>query len=383
MKEFSFSQRFVIPCLIQMLQALFMWAVLTYITIYWIDLGFSHLQVGILVSIFPLTSLVLMVPIGIYVDRISPKKLVIASQVIFSLSPAGLIIFHDFWSTAALLAIGGVGNALFNNALPSLYYKVLGDKFRGLKLGILNASTLIGYGTGPLIAGSLLSFLDMNSIFIFSLSGLAPLLVLCAFLPDVPGTRVQLADYKADISNKSVLFFIILVFAFSLHAGAEQSSFSLFLNKDIGLSKDLIGWIYFIHATVMAILSVVNGIIGDRFQTRGRGLSTLLYIGLAISGLTNMLLFFTFNFGTVLATRLTHAVGDSLSMVTRSLIISNLFISTRMGGNLGVVTATITLATLTGSIISGAMPGYVSGFVICGAIAVLVIPIAILSKPEF
>jgi MFS family permease len=383
MNDISFSRRFVIPCLIVLMQSLFMWSVLTYITIYWIDKGFSHLQVGILVSIFPLTSLLLMIPFGIYVDRISPKRLTIFSLFIFALAPAGLIIWHDFWSTAVLLGIGGVGATLFNNALPSLYYKVLGDKSRGFKLGVLNAATLVGYGLGPLIAGFLLSFWDMNAVFILSFSGLLPLLVLSSFLPDVPGTRVLITDYKADISNKSVLVFIIVVFAYSLHAGAEQTSFSLYLNKDIGLGKDVVGLIYFIHATFMAVCSVINGIIGDRFHARGRGLSTLLYIGVAISGLTNMLLFFTFNFGTVLATRLTHAVGDSLSLAIRSLIISNMFVSSRMGGNLGVITATITLATLIGSIISGAVPGYVSGFVICGAIALLAIPIALLSKPEF
>jgi len=382
MDEISFSRRFIIPCLIVLLQSLFMWAVLTYITIYWIDHGFSHLQVGILVSIFPLTSLVLMIPFGMYVDRISPKKLVIISLLIFSLAPAGLIIWHDFWSTAALLGVGGIGATLFSNALPALYYKVLGNKSRGFKLGVLNAATLIGYGLGPLIAGSLLSFWDMNAVFILALSGLPPMLVLCSFLPDVPGTRVQITDYKADISNKSVLVFIVLVFAFSLHAGAEQSSFSLFLNKDIGLGKDMVGLIYFIHATFMAICSVINGVIGDRFHARGRGLSTLLYTGIAISGLTNVLLFSAFNFGSVLAIRLTHAVGDSLSLAIRSLIISNMFVSSRMGGNLGTITATITLATLIGSIISGAVPGYVTGFVICGAIALLSIPVALAAKPE-
>ena len=175
----------------------------------------------------------------------------------------------------------------------------------------------------------------------------------------------------------------MLVFAFALHAGAEQSSFSLFLNKDIHLGKDMVGLMYFIHANVMAVLCIINGVVGDRVHARGRGLATLMYTGLFISGLTNILLFFTFNFGTVLATRLTHAVGDSLSMVTRGLVISNLFLTTRMGGNLGAVTATITFATLAGSIISGALPGYVAGFVVCGAVAIIAIPIAILSKPEF
>ncbi len=383
MQNISFSKRYAIPCLVQLLQAMVLWAVLDYITIFWIDLGFSHFQVGILMAIFPLTSLILMIPFGIFVDRISPKKLVIASHVIFGVSLAGLLFTQDFWLTILLLVVGGSGNALYNNALPSLYYKTLGDKLRGFKLGIFTATTLVGYGLGPLIGGFILSACDMNAVFIFALLGSIPLLILSLFLADIPGARVKLADYRTDLKNKSVLVFIILVFLFALHAGSEQTSFSLFLNKDIGLSKESVGWMFFIHANFMALLSVASGIVADRFDSRGRGLAKLFYAGIIISGLANIMLVMASNFGTVLATRLTHAVGDSMTLVTRSLIISNLFITTRMGGNLGAVTATVMLGTLIGSVISGAVPGYVSGFVIAGALAVLAIPIVMLAKPEF
>ena len=383
MDDISFSKRYVIPCLVLLLQSMFLWAVLTYITIYWIDLGFSHMQVGIFVSVFPLTSLALMIPFGLYVDRISPKKLVIASQFIFGLSIAGLMMNHDLWPTMLFLVIGGIGNSLFSNALPALFYKTLGSEVRGFKLGVFTAATLVGYGLGPLLAGYILESADMQAVFIFALAGIVPLLIMSLFLADVPGTSVKLSDYKADLSNKSVLAFIILVFFFSLHAGPEQTSFSLFLNKDIGLDKEGVGWIYFIHSNVMALLSIINGFVIDHFNARGRGLAALFCAGIFISGITNISLCLATSFGTVLAARLSHAVGDSITMVTRSLIISNLFVTTRMGGNLGVLTTAITLATLVGSIISGAVPGYVTGFVIAGILAVLSIPIVMATKPKF
>lgn len=383
MNNIDSTNRLTIPCIVVLLQAVFMWAVLTYITIYWIDLGFSHFQVGILVSIFPLTSLILMVPFGLYADRISPKKLVIASNFILSLSVIGVMYAHDFWLTLIFLFAGGAGNSLFNNALPALFYKTMGTSIRGLKLGIFTAATLIGYGLGPLLAGYILQAADMQAVFIFSISGVIPLFIFSLFLPDAPGMAVKLSDYKADLSNKSVVAFIVLVFFFSFHGGPEQTNFSLYLNKDLGLSKESIGWIYFIHANVMALLSVINGVISDRFNSRGRGLSALLYTGVFISGLTNISLFLTTSFGTVLAARLSHAVGDSLTLVTRSLIVSNVFATSRMGGNLGAVTTTITLATLIGAVVSGALPGYVTGFIVAGLLAILSIPVVMSFKPEF
>jgi len=383
MNDLSFFRRYAVPCLAGFLQSTFLWAILTYITIYWVDLGYSHLQVGILIAVFPLVSLALMIPFGVFVDRISPKKLIIASQFIFALSIAGLMMTQDFWSTMLLLAIGGAGSALFSNALPSLFYKTLGASIRGLKLGFFTAGILVGYGLGSLLGGYLYTYFDMNAIFMFSLAGTVPMVLLGLFLADVPGTRIKISDYRADLSGKSVLVFVILVFAFSLHAGAEQSSFSLFLNKDIKLDKESVGWLYFIHANVMAVLSIVSGFYGDRVNARGKGLAALYYVGIAVSGLTNILLMFTTNFGNVLATRLTHAVGDSLTLVARSLIVSNLFVATRMGGNLATIQTTVTLGTLCGSVIAGAFPGYSTGFVIAGAAAVLAVIYALIVKPEF
>jgi MFS family permease len=383
MDNLSFFRRFIAPCLAGFLQATFLWAILTYITIYWVDLGYSHLQVGILIAVFPLVSLALMIPFGVFVDRISPKKMVIASQFIFALAIAGLMMTQDFWMTMLLLALGGAGSALFNNALPALFYKTLGTSIRGLKLGFFTAGILVGYGLGSLLGGYIYTSFDMNAIFLFSLVGTVPMVILCLFLADVPGTRIKLSDYRADLSSKSVFVFVILVFAFSLHAGAEQSSFSLFLNKEINLDMESVGWLFFIHANVMAVLSIVSGYYADRVNARGKGLSTLYYVGIAVSGLTNIMLMFTTNFGNVLATRLTHAVGDSLTLVTRSLIISNIFVAKRMGGNLATIQTTVTLGTLFGSIISGAVPGYSSGFVIAGAAAVLAVIYALIVKPEF
>ncbi|MFA5399935.1 MAG: MFS transporter [Dehalococcoidia bacterium] len=383
MNDLSFFRRYTAPCLVAFLGSTFLWAILTYITIYWVDMGYSHLQVGILIAVFPLVSLALMIPFGVFVDRISPKKLILASQFIFALSISGLMMTQDFWLTMLLLAVGGAGNALFNNALPALFYKTLGSSIRGLKLGFFTAGILVGYGLGSLLGGYIYTDFDMNAIFLFALIGTVPMLLLSLLLADVPGTRIKLSDYRADLSSKSVLVFVILVFAFSLHAGAEQSSFSLFLNKDIGMDKEAVGWLYFIHANVMAVLSIVSGYYADRVNSRGKGLAALYYAGIALSGLTNILLMFTTNFGNVLATRLTHAVGDSLTLVTRSLIVSNLFITTRMGGNLATVQTTVTLGTLCGAIISGAFTGYATGFAIAGAAAVLAVIYALIVKPEF
>ena len=383
MHDIGFIRRFVIPCSVQMLQVMLLWVMLAYLTIYWIDLGFSHFQVGILISVFPVTALALMIPAGIIADRISPKKIVLASMFISAISISGLMNTTDFWLTLIFLIIGGISNALFNNALSSLYYKTLGDGLRGIKLGLLTGTSIFGYGLGPLIGGQLIASFDMHAAFLFSLVGLVPLFILSLSLADLPGTRVPLSMYRADLSNRTVLIFVVLVFLVSLHMGVEQTCFSLYLNKDLNISQDDVGLLYFLQALAMSVLAVFNGFIGDRATARGRGLAALFYSGIAVSGLTNIALFFATGFSSALGVRLFHAIGDSMTLVTRSMIISHLFVASRIGGNLGTVTTTINLAMLAGALLGGIIPGYSLAFVVAGALALLVIPIGLITRPKF
>ena len=383
MRDISFIRRFVIPCAAQLLQFMLLWVVLAYLTIYWTDLGFSHFQVGILISVYPVTALALMVPSGILADRISPKKLVLASLVISAVNIWGLMSTTDFWMTLVFLVIGGVSNAMFNNALPALYYKTLGNRDRGIKLGIFTGTAIFGYGLGPLIGGQLIARFNMQAAFLFTLIGLVPLFIVSLLLADVPGTRVPLNIYKTDLSNRTVLIFVIMVFLVSMHMGVEQTSFSLYLNKDLHISQADVGLLYFLQAVAMAVLAVFSGFIGDRATARGRGLAALFYIGITVSGLTNIALFFAQGFTSVLGVRLFHAIGDSMTLVIRGMIISHLFVASRIGGNLGTVTTTINLAMLAGALLGGIIPGYSLSFVVAGVLALLVIPIGLFTRPKF
>jgi hypothetical protein len=58
-------------------------------------------------------------------------------------------------------------------------------------------------------------------------------------------------------------------------------------------------------------------------------------------------------------------------------------VASRIGGNLGTVTTTINLAMLAGALLGGIIPGYSLAFVVAGALALLVIPIGLITRPKF
>lgn len=382
-RSFEPLKRFVLPSFLNFGYTYTLWIILAYIPLYLTDLDFSHLQISILISTFPLASLILMVPFGIFSDRLPPKKLVTAGFVLFAIFLTGLRYADEFLPLLLFFVIGGIGGSLFRISCRSLYYKVLGEDNTGKKLGFFLGVGLFGYGIGPLTGGFLLTKLGMDSLLWIAFLIFLPFLFLSLFLEDVKLAKFELGDYKRDITRKEVAVLVALTFMLSLHLGVEQTSFSLFLRENVDLSENSIGMMFCFIGMTVATLSIINGLVSDKLKGRGLGLGALFYLGLFLSGLFNINLIFVSTFGTVLVMRLLHVLGDSLFMVSRMVIISNLFLPGRIGGNMGIIETTVTMGTFVGAIISGAIPGYLLPFVVVGSLAILAIPPAIAARPKF
>lgn len=359
------------------------WLVIAYIPIYMNDLGFSHFQIGALISAFPLSSLILTFPFGLFSDRLPPRRLVTLGLAIFALFLVGLQHLDKFWNLLPLFLLGGTGNSLFRISAQSVYFKFLGESRRSAKLGFYNAMRLLGYGLGPLTGGYLLENMDMASLFGIALLMISPLVPLSFLLERVEPIKFKLVEYRKDILRKEVLVLIALTFLVALHLGAEQTSLSLFLENYIGLEWSSIGHMFFFIGLGISSMSMASGFLQDRFTAWGKSLAPFLYLGVFFSGLFNINLLFTSTFGTVLAVRLFHVFGDSTFMVSRDTAISRLFLSERIGGNLGLIQTVLTFGILCGSLISGAIPGYLYPFVLAGSLAILGIPFAWIARPDF
>lgn len=347
------------------------------------DLGFSHLQIGALISVFPLSSLILTAPFGLVSDRLPPKRLVTFGLAIFALFLVGLQYFNTFWTLLPVFLLGGTGNSLFRISTQAMYFKFLGENRRSTKLGFYNAMRLLGYGLGPLTGGYLLETLDMVTLFGITFLMILPLVLLSFLLEHVEPIRFRLVEYRKDISRKEVLVLVALTFLVALHLGVEQTSLSLFLEKYIGLQWSSIGHMFFFIGLAISCMSIVSGFLQDKVTAGGKSLAPFLYLGVLFSGLFNINLLFTTTFGAVLLVRLFHVVGDSMFMVSRDTTISNLFLAERIGGNLGLIQTVLTFGIFSGALISGTIPGYLYPFVLAGSLAILSIPFAWLTRPNF
>jgi len=382
-RSFEPLRRFLLPSFLNFGYLYTLWTIIAYIPLYLDDLAFSHLQISILISIFPLTSLILMIPSGIFSDRLPSRYLITTGFVLLALFLTGMRYAEEFMPLLLLFVIGGAGGSLIQISCRSLYYKVMGEGNTGKKLGFFMGIGLLGYAFGPLIGGFLLTRLGIDSLLWITSLILLPFIFLSLLLEDVKTASFELGEYRRDIARKEVIVLVALTFVVSLHVGVEQTSLSLFLREDIGLNDSSIGLMFCFIGLGIAALSVANGFVSDSLKGRRLGLGFLLYLGMFLSGLFHVNLLFVSTFVPVLVMRLFHIVGDSLFIVSRMVIISNLFLPGRIGGHIGLIEATITAGTFAGALISGAIPGYLLPFVVIGLLVIMAIPPAMAARPKF
>jgi MFS family permease len=356
---------------------------LIFVTIHLTDAGFSGSQIGILISVIPLSSLALMFPFGMFSDRISPKRVVSISLAITIVFLFGIRYANTFGDFIFWFIVAGVGNSLFRTSLFALYYKTLGERNKGRKLGFFSGIGLYGYGLGPLIGGWLLMTTEWEHMLLIAILVLIPFFIMSFFLEEVKPFKFYVMEYGRDMLRKEVIILAILGFVLALHLGAEQTSLSLFMEKICFLDDKTIGSAFGFIGLAIGTLTIANGFLSDRISGAGKGLARLLYMGLFFSGLFNVAMLFPATFASVLGVRLCHVFGDSMFVVSQRVIVSNLFLSERIGGNWGLISTIFTVGIFAGALISGALPGYTWPFVVAGACAIFAIIPAMAMKPKF
>ena len=383
MKDLTLNtRRYVLPSILFLGYQIPYFMFLIFVTIHLTDAGFSGSQIGILISIIPLSSLALMFPFGMFSDRIAPKRLISISLAITIVFLFGIRYANTFGDFIFWFIVAGVGNSLFRTSIFALYYKTLGETNKGKKLGFFSGIGLYGYGLGPLIAGQML-IMGWEHMLLIAILILIPFFIMSFFLEEVKPFKFYVLEYGRDMLRKEVIILAILGFVLALHLGAEQTSLSLFMEKICFLDDKTIGSTFGFIGLAIGTLTIANGFLSDRISSSGKGLSSLLYLGLFFSGLFNVAMLLPTTFASVLGVRLGHVFGDSMFVVSQRVIASNLFLSERIGGNWGLLSTIFTVGIFAGALISGALPGYTWPFVVTGACAIIAIIPAMAMKPKF
>jgi MFS family permease len=116
--------------------------------------------------------------LGVAVDRIIGKRILVATCLLMSVALLGLAATRTIWSLYLFAAVFGFGFGGFMSVMSPLAAQLFGLTSHGSILGVATFVATIGAGVGPLVAGAIF---DATNSYSLAFLG-AGVLCLCAVI---------------------------------------------------------------------------------------------------------------------------------------------------------------------------------------------------------
>ncbi len=333
-------------------------------------IGIPGWQIGILFSLSTIFGLLAAVEFGILNDIFSSKFLIIVSLMILALATAGFVFAQRIWLLAFIFMLLGLGRTLFSESMNSFEFRKLRQN-KGINMGAYFSSEAIGVGLGLFAFGYILSLLNFNKLFIICALGLLALPLLLIKFTNTKGISAPMKVYLNDFHKFDVLVFLATIFLFTLHWGAESTSYALFLKYNISLNLFHVGVFMAIPFFPLGLSAVGTGWLVDR----GWDIKKLFIGSALLSGLGYFAMSLSTNPLVAQLWRIVHELGDGAFGVFLLIGVMKLFSRERMGGDAGMVYFVATLGAFVGALVFGALGdwyGYRIPGIVSGAIAIFV-----------
>lgn len=356
--------------LAQFCMVAFQWAAMIFMPLFFEGRGVSDAGIGMLISLFSLSTLVLVFPMGVLSDRMPPRPIMLAGALLAVAASALMPLCREFYQMALVMAAAGSAFTLSTIALYSLFFKQVGEQ-RGLEVSIFTIGGIMGAGAGAWICGTLTQVVPVAKALFPAAAGFAVGWALVAlFMPGLKGISFPILEYGQDLKRLRTWLLIAIMFVTASHSGFEQAGYTLLQTEVIGLSPKTVGDLFLIIAFWMVFITLWTGHAHDREERPilMMGLALILSgVFMAASGSARGALDF-------LVYRLLHTAGDSVFQLLTLVVAAMIFPKRRAGGAfafaLTINTASYFLFANVGGLI-GQRSGFDTAFHVSGLIEVL------------
>ncbi len=350
-----------------------------YLPLYLKSVGVNETGIGGLMSLFPLTSFILIFPLGMLADRVNARRVI-------SVGAIGAIFFGLLMPTvetsgamAAVMIFGGASSSLYFVGINALFFKHVEEKNRGIRTALFFAGASLGQGTGTLLGGYLIDRVGPEAIFMQGVVSAAAMLAAGLLAPSAPMFKINFSDYLKDLRKPAALIVVAVTFVIQTHVGVEFVSYTLFMERAVGLSGSEIGLIFIIVSSWM----IFWGLVAGRYYDGSR--KPVMMLGLAVlwSGIFQYLTVYANDFTSMAFLRLAHTFGDGFFNVIIMVLVGITFPRGRVGGNFGFIIMVNTMAIFIANNVSGLlMQGdrYGLPFQVSGVVMVLAGLLMLLSR---
>ncbi len=309
------------------------WTFLIYLPLYFQEIGLREAAMGALESAFPLTTLILIFPLGMLSDRIGARSILIWGAFGVVAFSALMSAVHSKALLMPLMIFGGTAFSLYYVSINALFFKHVSEERRGRRTAWFFAGGTIGLGTGPLLAGFLIEHFGPETVFVQGAVASAVMTLVGLTAPEAPLFKIQLKDYLHDLKQPAAIIVTLTMFLIHTHVGFEQMGYALLMEHVVGLSRSQMGMMFTVIATWLTFWALVAG------RNYDGGQKPVLVVGVTVlwSGIFQYITAYSFNFSSMALIRLAHSFGDGFFNVILLVLVGTTFHRGRVGGNYGFI----------------------------------------------
>ncbi|MDE0176187.1 MAG: MFS transporter [Defluviicoccus sp.] len=235
------------------------------------DIGIGYLALGSAVAAYNIATAVLQTPIGLLVDRIGARGVLIAGLAVNAGAIAAVGFAETYWEIMAAMIVAGAGNAVFHPADFALLSSSVDDRRMGRAFSVHSLAGSLGFAAAPVSLLFLAAVWDWRAALIATgVAGVALACLLPAFSSSIRDDRPR--GKKGGGADWTVLFDRTILsffgfYALSAAAGAGISGFSVVAFIAIyGASPELAGGVLTAFYLLTGLGVALGGYIADRWN---------------------------------------------------------------------------------------------------------------------
>ncbi len=232
------------------------------------ELGISPFQLGLVFAAYPITHLVVSVPLGVLCDRHGRKLTVLLGMLALATSSLSFALAGDFIQLFMSRAVQGTAAAATWVAALALLADVTPPMKRGERMGWVTAAMGVGAIAGPPLGGGLADMFGYSFPF-YVWSTLALSLALTIFWgieepPHVGGARFSLREMCSALRNRNVVMCCLVAGLVWLGFGFFEPLMPGYVASRFDVGGGTVGGMFGVAALFMAFSRPVFGIVSDR-----------------------------------------------------------------------------------------------------------------------
>ena len=280
------SVQYRIP-LYYLVTSLFWFSLYTYVpnlSIYAENLGASHKLIGLILSSYGFTQMILRIPLGIYSDTINKRKIFILMGILSSLiSALGMGLFHNPWALLFFRGLSGVAAAVWV-PFTVLFSSYFTSENSSKAMGYINSFNALGQMMAMLLGGIMAERISPQAPFFLAAGVGALALVLGTGIVEKKENRepMKIRELLLVGKDKNVLIPSGLAILVQLITFASVYGFTPIAAKKIGANEMQTGLLTTLSTLPGILASAMSGSLFARKYGERKTL-TFGFLALALS----------------------------------------------------------------------------------------------------